>query len=77
MITAHTPSRPGWRCSGCGEDWPCAVSRADLRIEFEGHRAQLAVYMARHLSEALADQPDTAESALYDRFLGWFRDRQR
>lgn len=43
-------------------------------MEFGGRRLLLALYMARHLDEAIADHPDAVESVLYLRFLGWFRD---
>jgi hypothetical protein len=23
MTSRHQPSRPTWRCAGCGHDWPC------------------------------------------------------
>ena len=36
----------------------------------------LALYMARHLSDALLDHPGAAESLLYQRFLGWLPNRQ-
>ena len=77
MTSPHQPRRPGWRCAACQDEWPCARRRAELRAEFEGERVRLALHMAGYLGEAALDHPDAAESLLYDRFLGWCRDRRR
>ena len=77
MNTGHEPRRPSWRCGSCGDEWPCPDRRRELTAEFTGHRAALALYLARHLSDALLDHPGTAESLLYQRFLGWLPNRQR
>ena len=76
MSSGHEPRRPSWRCGTCGDEWPCPARRRELMAEYTGHRASLALYMARNLADALLDHPSAAESLLYQRFLGWFRDRQ-
>lgn len=71
MSTTHLPTRPAWDCMTCGQDWPCAVARHDLRSEM--HPGALAVYAGSHLADASADMPQLDPQSLHDRFLGWTR----
>lgn len=67
----HLPSRPAWRCSGCGRDWPCQSKRDKLIEEYADARVSLAVYLATCFQEAERDLPRTQPATLYHRFLGW------
>ncbi|SCF37306.1 hypothetical protein GA0070216_111204 [Micromonospora matsumotoense] len=42
----HLPLRPLWVCRACGGPWPCAEGRLLLRIEYDAHLVDLAVYLS-------------------------------
>lgn len=51
----HTPNRPGWHCRGCGREWPCADTRADLGAEFRTDRTATLIYLSVCHADAAAD----------------------
>ncbi|TCB93455.1 hypothetical protein E0H26_23065 [Micromonospora zingiberis] len=67
----HLPSPPGWTCTGCGREWPCAVKQSQLLVEFGGARAALAVYLGSCLLAAARDLPGLQLERARNRFLGW------
>jgi hypothetical protein len=70
----HLGDRPTWICRACGEPWPCAGARRDLRIEFRWFPSVFKIYMMGQMADAAADlEPDSTgpSAALYDRFLSW------
>jgi hypothetical protein len=70
----HLGERPSWTCRVCGDQWPCASARRQLRIEFRWFPSVFRIYMMALMSDAAADlEPDTPgpSTALYDRFLSW------
>lgn len=69
----HTPIRPAWTCSACGQDWPCAPGRDQLGQEYGDQRVNLAVYMATQLGHAAAELPRATPTQLYERFIAWTR----
>lgn len=71
MTGGHEPARPAWTCGACGKDWPCDPAREALAVEHGPYRIALAVYMAGHLSNAVADGISGPE--LYERFVAWTR----
>jgi hypothetical protein len=75
MISRHQPSRPTWRCAGCGDDWPCRWRREELLTETTGSPVQLALLMAGYFRDAVSDHPTVLVSTLYVRFFGWVRRR--
>ncbi|MGN9774917.1 hypothetical protein ACTMS0_03950 [Micromonospora sp. H33] len=74
---AHVPVRPGWDCAGCGQAWPCPDRRQRLLDRYAGDRATLGVYLGMQLVDAASDLRHLPAEALYARFLGWLRDRDR
>nr|MDT0662261.1 flavin reductase [Micromonospora sp. DSM 115978] len=77
----HGPSRPGWTCVSCGDEWPCGSRKRQLRELFEGSRASLANYMSGYLKDAIVDLDGLAPEQVFNRMLGWCRrpssDRRR
>ncbi|MFC0526201.1 flavin reductase [Phytohabitans kaempferiae] len=69
----HTPTRPSWTCSDCGEDWPCDKARGQLGQEYGEHRVNLAVYMATQLGHAAGELSGVSTTELYQRFIAWTR----
>lgn len=73
----HTPLRPTWACRACCQPWPCAEAQLLLRVEFEGRRSGLLIYLAGLLYEAMHDlyhlSPDdqVEPHELFDRFVSW------
>ncbi|WP_247673197.1 hypothetical protein [Micromonospora sp. C51] len=67
----HLPSPPNWTCTGCGQEWPCAVKQSQLLAEFGGARAALAVYLGSCLLAAARDLPGLPLARARNRFLGW------
>ncbi|WP_301547475.1 hypothetical protein [Micromonospora sp. C95] len=67
----HLPSPPTWTCTGCGQEWPCAVKQSQLLAEFGGARAALAVYLGSCLLAAARDLPGLPLARARNRFLGW------
>ncbi|GII25480.1 hypothetical protein [Planosporangium mesophilum] len=70
-MSDHNPVRPGWRCGGCGQPWPCGTRRSQLAAEYEGARVSLALLMSTSFCAAAQDLPDVRAGDLYLRFLGW------
>ncbi|MET7966381.1 hypothetical protein [Micromonospora sp. NPDC005305] len=68
---AHLPRPPGWRCSGCGHEWPCPTKQSQLLAEFGGTTAGLAVYLGTCLVAATRDLPALPLAQARARFLGW------
>jgi hypothetical protein len=71
MTSRHQPSRPTWRCDGCGHDWPCPPRREELLAETAGGPVALALLMAEYFHDAVGDHPTVLVSALYVRFFDW------
>jgi hypothetical protein len=70
----HIGDRPSWICRACGDPWPCARARQDLRVEFRWFPSVFKIYMMGQMADATADlEPDSPgpSAALYDRFLSW------
>ncbi|WP_425702470.1 hypothetical protein [Micromonospora sp. DT48] len=67
----HLPAPPSWTCTGCGQEWPCAVKQSQLLAEFGGARAALAVYLGSCLLAAARDLPGLPLARARNRFLGW------
>jgi hypothetical protein len=75
-VSVHIPLRPEWRCAGCSLAWPCATRQDQLVAEYSADALPLALYLAACLVDAAYDLPETPAGVLYQRFLGWLRDRQ-
>lgn len=75
----HLPSRPTWRCQGCGIAWPCSSAKLRLLAEYREDRTALLVYLATLQAEAaeqLAElDGNTPPVDLAERFTGWARPR--
>jgi hypothetical protein len=70
----HLGERPTWTCRACGEPWPCADARRELRIEFRWFPSVFKIYMMGQMADAAADlEPGGAgpSPAMYERFLAW------
>ncbi|WP_238161819.1 hypothetical protein [Micromonospora endolithica] len=67
----HLPQPPGWTCTGCGAEWPCATKQSQLLAEFGGASAGLAVYLGSCLVAAVQDLPTLPLAGARNRFLGW------
>jgi hypothetical protein len=66
-ILDHQPHRPGWRCNGCGDDWPCRIYRQ--HIVLDAPATQLAIMMTTMMIEAADDLPGPVPGLLWDRFV--------
>lgn len=73
MTDQHTPTRPQWKCEGCGEDWPCQSARDALVAEYSDDRVALAVRLAGDLHTAAGEIAGATSSDLYRRFVQWTR----
>jgi hypothetical protein len=73
LSRVHHAERPSWACTGCGEQWPCAIARLILWDEYvgEGYATTLRVVMACYLYQATTDLGRAAPGELFDRFLRW------
>lgn len=76
LLRLHAPLRPLWICRSCAGPWPCAVARLKLKAEFCEHRADLPVYMATVMHEAIVElsrlDPATLDPAdVFVRFIAW------
>jgi hypothetical protein len=76
LLRSHAPLRPLWICRSCASPWPCATARLKLKAEYCEHRADLPVYMATVMHEAIADlsrlNPGTLDPAeVFVRFIAW------
>jgi hypothetical protein len=71
----HTPTRPGWRCAACLEQWPCPPAKTDLAEEYRGQLTALRIYIAGQLWNAIDDAMLTdlgpSPCGLRERFLDW------
>jgi hypothetical protein len=72
-VSAHIAIRPTWICAGCGQDWPCATRRAELRAEYTRSAVSLGLYLSSCHAEAAADLRTRPAGELHHRFLGWAR----
>ena len=77
MTGRHEPSRPSWRCAGCGHEWPCRLRRDELLAETTGSAVPLALFMACYFEDAVRDHPTILIGTLYVRFFGWVPRRPR
>jgi hypothetical protein len=73
----HEPLRPGWLCRACGLPWPCPTRRDQLSAHYALNPLGLTALMSSYLVEASAAIGDITGVELYQRFLGWVRDRDR
>ncbi|MGC5054915.1 flavin reductase [Micromonospora sp. DT48] len=74
---SHVPSRPTWRCRGCGAGWPCGAAKLRLLGEYRQDRVALLVHLAELFAEAAPQLGDTTPPmALFDRFVSWARGRR-
>ncbi|WP_428963821.1 flavin reductase [Micromonospora fluostatini] len=73
----HLPTRPTWRCEGCGIAWPCSAAKLRLLGEYREDRAGLLDHLAALRDEAavhLTGLGQPAPPALLDRrFVAWAR----
>jgi len=72
----HMGTRPTWECASCGNPWPCAIAKSELRKEFRYFPSVLSIYMSAKMLDAASDF--TAHGAgpppdLYERFMSWIR----
>ncbi|MCX4387697.1 flavin reductase [Micromonospora peucetia] len=71
----HLPSRPTWRCQGCGIAWPCSAAKLRLLGEYRENRPALLVYLATLQAEAAEQLAEldcgTPPDRLAERFLHW------
>jgi hypothetical protein len=70
----HLGERPTWICRVCGDPWPCAGARRELRIEFRWFPSVFKIYMMGQMADAAADlEPGAAgpSAAMYERFVAW------
>lgn len=74
-MSVHIPLRPAWSCAGCSLPWPCPTRRDQLVAEYATDTLPLALYLAACLVDAAYDLPHAPAGVLYQRFLGWLRDR--
>jgi hypothetical protein len=72
-MTMHVAVRPSWRCTLCGQAWPCTLGRRQLLSEHAGSHISLALYLGSCLVEAAHDLPQDEALDLYSRFVGWLR----
>ena len=70
----HPLQRPSWRCTGCGEPWPCAMRREELLRDYGENLDELRVMLTGFL--AYADAPGTDPEALRRQLLGWLPPRE-
>jgi hypothetical protein len=76
VLGMHAPLRPLWICRTCGTPWPCATGRLKLKAEYCEHRADLPVFMATVMHDAIVDlsriNPAELDLAdMFNRFIGW------
>jgi hypothetical protein len=74
-MTTHNPMTPDWTCEVCGEGWPCPPSRRELLDRYDGALVALSVYLGQRYVTATADLPDLPAGQLYQRIVGWARER--
>jgi hypothetical protein len=75
-LRAHAPLRPMWICPTCAGPWPCATARLYLKAEYCERRADLPVFMAQVMHDAIVDlnriNPAELDLAnVFNRFIGW------
>jgi hypothetical protein len=76
----HAGQRPNWDCRVCGQPWPCAIAKGELRAEFHNFPSVLSIYMSAKMVDAASDFMDHGAGPpadLYERFLSWIRPRAR
>ncbi len=71
----HVPSRPTWRCRGCGAAWPCSPAKLRLLAQYRNNMPGLLVHLVNlreQAAEHLADlHPDAYPTNLHQRFTDW------
>jgi hypothetical protein len=72
VIAYHLPDRPAWTCVLCGDDYPCAIRRAQLLEDFRTAPVPFALFMSVDFMNATADLPGVPPDELHARFF-WFR----
>ncbi len=75
-VPEHLPTTPGWECTACGAEWPCATKQSQLLAEYGGASAGLAVYLGSCLVAAVQDLPTLPLARARTRFLGWLPRRR-
>jgi hypothetical protein len=74
--TEHVGDRPSWACRACGEQWPCAVARKELKEQYDGWQTGLIIYLTSRVYEAIEDARKSnslGPTDLVERFVGWAR----
>lgn len=69
----HVPSRPTWRCRGCGAAWPCSPAKLRLLAEYRGNVPGLMVHLVtlrEQAAEELADL-NAHSTGLHQWFTDW------
>jgi hypothetical protein len=68
----HYYRRQDWRCTACGEDWPCAARRAAFLAKYTGpgDKARLRGILGALQLDAERDLVLDSEEA-YQRFVAW------
>jgi hypothetical protein len=79
-LRSHVPLRPLWICRNCGTPWPCAMARLMLKGKYWDRRADLPVFMAEVMHEAIVDlsrlNPSELDPAdVFNRFIEWTQRR--
>lgn len=71
----HDPGRPHWRCTTCGQNWPCETARAELTTSYQGSPPALGIYLLAMQAEAESDFEVLGtlreQGDLGDRFVNW------
>ncbi|MFI5936987.1 hypothetical protein [Actinoplanes sp. NPDC051494] len=72
--TEHLAARPSWDCLVCECPWPCVNAKEELMKQYDRYPANLAIYMASTMYDAVEDLTATGAPTpadLYERFLSW------
>lgn len=75
-MSDHNPVRGPWRCTGCGQVWPCRTRRFQLITEYESWPHDLYVGLVQRMILAMRDLPETTCGEMLARFLDWLPPRQ-
>jgi hypothetical protein len=72
-VSEHNASRPSWKCTGCGDPWPCTSRQRQLLAEYDRSPVALILYANALFLSACVDMPYAPAGELHARFLGWIR----
>lgn len=67
----HRALRPTWACERCGDAWPCASSRAELRRAYGADTVGIVLLMSGYLLDAVQDLEREPAAEVTARFVGW------